>query len=143
LQNEAYIPLANTLQPYHGEISENIKAALTTYADAFGDKVDRIVVFLKAQKAEAEIAEREAERFQSRHKAAEADAFLVMVSRNLQKLRGQLNMISLQTNSTASPVVQDTAHIPASFYRARIDLTWPEWLEISKHFRRDAFGTDW
>src|SRR5919109_666189 len=55
----------------NGEISESIKSALATYADAFGYKVDRIADYVKAQKAEAEIAQREAERFQNRHKAAE------------------------------------------------------------------------
>jgi hypothetical protein len=53
-----------------------------------------------------------------------------MLSRRVQKLRGQLNTISLHANSTPSLVVQDTDHIPASFYRARIELTWPEWFEI-------------
>ena len=37
----------------NGEISEEIKIALATYADAFGYKVDRIANYLKAQKAEA------------------------------------------------------------------------------------------
>ncbi len=121
----------------NGEISENVKTALATYADAFGYKVDRIADYLKAQKAEAEIAQREAERFHSRYKAAEnrekrLKQMLVwfMGSRNLQKLRGQMNTISLQVNSTPSLVVQDIAHIPASFYRARIDITWAEWVEI-------------
>src|SRR5204863_5858600 len=52
----------------NGELSEPIKEALVTYAEAFGHKVDRIANFLKAQKAEAEIAQREGERFQARHK---------------------------------------------------------------------------
>src|SRR5512146_1896714 len=55
----------------NGEISEELKNALATYAEAFGYKVDRIADYLKAQKAEAELAQLEAERFQSRHKAAE------------------------------------------------------------------------
>src|SRR5215467_3399280 len=55
----------------NGEISDGIKSALATYAEAFGYKVDRIADFLKAQRAESEIAQREAERFQNRHKAAE------------------------------------------------------------------------
>ena len=121
----------------NGETSESIQSALATYADAFGHKVDRIADYLKAQKAEAEIAQREAERFQNRHKFAEnrekrLKQMLVwfMLSRWVQKLRGQSNTISLQANSTPSLVVQDTSHVPASFYRARIDLPWPEWLEI-------------
>jgi len=33
----------------NGEISEDIKTALATYAEAFGYKVDRIANYLKAQ----------------------------------------------------------------------------------------------
>jgi hypothetical protein len=121
----------------NGEVSDAIKSALATYAEAFGYKVDRIADFLKAQRAEAEIAQREAERFHNRHKAAEnrekrLKQLLVwfMLSRNVPKLRGEFNTISLQANSTPSLVIQDASHIPASFYRARVDLTWPEWIEI-------------
>jgi len=120
-----------------GEISDGIKSALATYAEAFGYKVDRIADFLKAQRAESEIAKREAERFHNRHKAAEnrekrLKGLLAwfMLSRNVPKLRGEFNTISLQANSTPSLVIQDVAQIPASFYRARIELSWPEWMEI-------------
>ena len=111
----------------NGELSESIKEVLVTYAGVFGYKVDRIADFLKAQKAEAEIAQRESERFQVRHKAAEnrekrLKQMLIwfMLTRNVQKLRGELNTISLQVNSTPSLVVNETTHIPASFYRARM-----------------------
>lgn len=121
----------------NGEISESIKTALATYAEAFGYKVDRIANYLKAQKAESELAQREAERFQARHKAAEnrekrLKQMLVwfMISRNTPKLRGALNTISLQANSAPSLVIQETTHIPVSFYRAKVELTWPEWREI-------------
>jgi hypothetical protein len=121
----------------NGELSESIKESLVTYADGFGYKVDRIADFLKAQKAEAEIAQREGERFHARHKAAEnrekrLKQMLVwfMMTRKVQKLRGELNTICLQTNSAPSLVVNETTHIPASFYRARVDITWPEWIEV-------------
>ena len=121
----------------NGEISDDIKTALATYAEAFGYKVDRIANYLKAQKAEAETAQREADRFQARYKAAEnrekrLKQMLVwfMISRNTQKLRGALNTISLQANSVPSLVIQETTHIPDSFYRAKVELTWPEWREI-------------
>src|SRR5258708_4317415 len=120
-----------------GEISEDIKTALATYAEAFGYKVDRIANYLKAQKAEAELAQREAECFQARHKAAEnrekrLKQMLVwfMISRSTPKLRGSLNTISLQANSAPSLAIQETTHIPDSFYRAKVELTWPEWREI-------------
>lgn len=121
----------------NGEISEELKTALATYAEAFGYKVDRIADYLKAQKAEAEMAHREAERFQARHKAAEnrekrLKQMLVwfMTTRNVQKLRGAFNTISLQANSVPSLVIHDTTHVPESFYRARVELSWPEWREI-------------
>jgi len=121
----------------NGEISESIKTALATYAEAFGYNVDRIANYLKAQKAESELAQREAERFQARHKAAEnrekrLKQMLVwfMISRNTPKLRGALNTISLQANSAPSLVIRETTHIPASFYRAKVELAWPEWREI-------------
>jgi hypothetical protein len=121
----------------NGEISEGTKTALATYAEAFGYKVDRIANYLKAQKAEAELAQREAERFQARHKAAEnrekrLKQMLVwfMISRSTPKLRGSLNTISLQANSAPSLTIQETTHIPDSFYRAKLELTWPEWREI-------------
>src|SRR6202165_3823989 len=101
----------------NGEISEGTKTALATYAEAFGYKVDRIANYLKAQKAEAEVAQREAERFQARYKAAEnrekrLKQMLVwlMISRNAQKLRGAMNTICLQANSVPSLVVHETAH---------------------------------
>lgn len=121
----------------NGEIPEDIKTALATYADAFGYKVDRIANYLKAQKAEAELAQREAERFQARYKAAEnrekrLKQMLVwfMISRGTPKLRGSLNTINLQANSASSLVIQETTHIPDSFYRAKVELPWPEWREI-------------
>ena len=121
----------------NGETTDSIKSALATYVEAFGLKVDRIADFLKAQRAEAEISQREAERFQNRHKAAEnrekrLKQMLVgfMLSRGVLKLRGELNTISLQANSTPSLSIQEVAQIPASFYRARVDLTWPEWAEV-------------
>ena len=100
----------------NGELPESIQAALATYAGAFGYKIDRVADFLKAQKAEAEIAQREAERFQARHKSAEnrekrLKQMLVwfMLSRNVQKLRGELNTICLQANSAPSLVIQEIA----------------------------------
>src|SRR5579863_1822841 len=97
----------------------------------------KLTDFLKAQKAEAEIAQREGERFQARYKAAEnrekrLKQMLVwfMLTRRVQKLRGDLNTICLQANSSPALVVNETTHIPASFYRARVDITWPEWVEI-------------
>jgi pSer/pThr/pTyr-binding forkhead associated (FHA) protein len=53
-----------------------------------------------------------------------------MISRSTAKLRGSLNTISLQANSAPSLTIQETTHIPDSFYRAKVELAWPEWREI-------------
>ena len=62
-----------------------------------------------------------------------------MLTRNVQKLRGELNTICLQANSAPSLVVNETKHIPASFYRARIDITWPEWIEVIEALPQGPF----
>ena len=43
---------------------------------------------------------------------------------------GGAEAISLQANSAPSLTIQETTHIPDSFYRAKVELTWPEWREI-------------
>lgn len=120
-----------------GEISEAIKTALATYADAFEYKIDRIANYLKAQKAEAEIAQCEADRFYARYKAAEGREKRLkqmlawyMMTRNTRKLRGAMNTIGLQVNSTPSLVIQEFTHIPDSYYVARVEISWPEWREV-------------
>lgn len=139
--DESLAALVDAAEEYaeanNGDLSEPIKEALAAYAEAFGYKVDRIADFLKAQKAEAEISQREAERFQARSKAAEnrekrLKSMLVwfMLTRNLPKLLGERNTISLQANSVPSLVLEDTARIPDAFYRARVAITWPEWVEV-------------
>ena len=45
-------------------------------------------------------------------------------------MRGERNTIALQANSTGALTISDTTQIPATFYRARIELSWPEWVEI-------------
>ncbi len=121
----------------NGETSEEIKTALGTYVEAFGHKVDRIADYLKAQKAEADLARREAERLQARQRAAENREKRLkqmlawfMVSRSVRQLRGALNTISLQANSVPSLVIDAGACIPDGFYRARANLTWLEWSEV-------------
>ena len=121
----------------NGEITEELRNALVEYFEAFGYKVDRIANYIKAQKAEAETAGREAERLAARQKAAEnrekrLKSMLVyyMAARELRQLRGSLNTITLQNNSQPSLVVNDISRIAKAFYRAKVDLAWTEWEEV-------------
>lgn len=56
--------LSSKLKRTTAKSPDAIENALATYAEAFEYKIDRIANYLKAQKAEAEIAQREADRFQ-------------------------------------------------------------------------------
>ena len=51
-------------------------------------------------------------------------------ARELRRLRGSLNTITLQNSSQPSLVVNDVSRIPNTFYRAKVDLPWTEWDEI-------------
>jgi hypothetical protein len=57
-----------------------------------------------------------------------------------------MNTISLQANSVPSLAIQETTHIPDSFYRARVEVTWLEWREIVESLvpspLRDRLGED-
>ena len=54
----------------NGEVPEQLRAAIMEYFEAHLRKVDRIVGYVRAQDAEAQIAAREIERLQARQKAA-------------------------------------------------------------------------
>ena len=120
-----------------GELSEELKTALADYVAAFGEKVDRIANYLKAQENLADLARREAARLEARCKAAEnrvkgLKTFLCffMASRDLKRLQGLLNTITLASNSAETLVLDETAHVPNLFHKVCAEVTWNEWEEI-------------
>jgi len=121
----------------NGELSEELKAALADYVEAFGEKVDRIANYLKAQESFADLAKREAARLEARRKAAEnrvkgLKTFLCffMASHELKRLQGPLNTITLASNSAESLVLDETAHMPDTFHKVLAEVAWNEWEEI-------------
>jgi hypothetical protein len=121
----------------NGQLSEELQRALSTYVEAFGEKVDRIAQYLKAQDAEAEIAKREAARLQARQKSAEARAkslksFLCyfMESRQLRQLKGRLNTLTRAKNSCDSLVMHEGALVPPAFHRITVSFAWDEWKMV-------------
>jgi hypothetical protein len=93
-----------------------LRNALSEYVDAFGEKVDRIANYIKAQEASAEAAKKEAYRLKARRKSAEnrvktCKSFLCwfMTCRSLKHLKGRLNTITLASNSVESLVFDDCA----------------------------------
>jgi hypothetical protein len=120
-----------------GELSEELKTALADYVEAFGEKVDRIASYLKAQEAFADLAKREATRLESRRRAAESRAkslknFLCfyMGSRGLKRLGGRLNTITLASNSVDTLLLDEAAQPPDTFYNIGLEVSWDEWRQI-------------
>jgi len=120
-----------------GELSEELKTALADYVEAFGEKVDRIANYLKAQENLADLARREAARLEARRKAAEnrvrgLKTFLCffMASRDLKRLQGPLNTITLASNSAETLVLDEETNVSDIFHKVSAEVTWNEWEEI-------------
>ena len=118
-----------------GEIPEELQAALGEYIEAFGEKVDRIAGYLKAQDAFAELAKKEEERLRARRNAAENRArrlknFLCfwMTSRECRQLKGRLNTITLAKNSVDTLTIDDGAAVPDRYHKVTVPICWDEWV---------------
>lgn len=122
-----------------GLISEDLRNALAEYLGAFGEKVDRIANYIKAQEGVAELARKEANRLEARRKAAEnrvktVKAFLCwfMECRSLKHLKGRLNTITLANNSVESLVLDDGVQPPPTFQNVALAMTWGEWQDVQR-----------
>lgn len=124
-------------QAAEGEISDDLRTALSEYVDAFGEKVDRIANYIKAQESLAEAARIEAGRLESRRKTAEnrikaCKGFLCwfMTVRSLKHLKGLLNTFTLTNNSLESLVVDESAVVLPQFQSVTLTLSWLEWKQV-------------
>jgi len=117
-----------------GDIPEELQAALGEYVEAFGEKVDRIAGYLKAQDAFAALAKKEEKRLRTRRNAAEnrvkrLKSFLCfwMAARECNRLKGRLNTITLANNSLDTLVIADGASIPDRYHRVTVQIGWDDW----------------
>jgi hypothetical protein len=124
----------------NGEIPEELRQALLDYCEAFGAKVDKIANYIKSQEFEARNARIEIDRLQCRQAAAENKVERLMgllkyfmESRDLQKMKGRLNTISLRKNSQDSLVVDSADKVPPEYCRVSITLPVPELEELLRH----------
>ncbi len=120
-----------------GDLSEHLRAALADYVEAFGEKVDRIANYLKAQESFAELAKREEERLYLRRKSAEncvkgLKSFLSfwMLSKGLKHLKGRLNTIALSKNSGDTLIVDEQASIPGRYHKVTVQMSCDEWAIV-------------
>ena len=118
-----------------GEIPEELQVALGEYIEAFGEKVDRIAGYLKAQDAFAELAKKEEKRLRARRNAAEnrvkrLKTFLCfwMAARERKQLKGRLNTITLASNSLDTLVIEDGAAIPDRYHKVTVQIGWDDWM---------------
>jgi hypothetical protein len=94
----------------NGQLPEQLKATIMEYFEAHFRKIDRIAAYIRTQDAEAQIAGREIERLQARQQAAKNRGARIrimlcyfMTSRGIQRLKGELNTITRQDNSSCAP----------------------------------------
>ena len=120
-----------------GELSGQLRTALADYVEAFGEKVDRIANYLKAQESFAELARREEERLSARRKSAENRAkglksFLSfwLLSRGFKQLKGRLNTITLSKNSVDTLTIEGDAVIPDRFHKVTVQMSWDDWAIV-------------
>jgi hypothetical protein len=120
-----------------GELSEQLKTALADYVEAFGEKVDRIANYLKAQESFAQLAKQEEERLHTRRSSAEKrvkglKSFLSfwMLSRGLKHLKGRLNTIALSKNSVDTLIIDEQTSIPDQYHKVTVQMSWDNWAIV-------------
>jgi hypothetical protein len=126
-----------TEQAAEGEISDELRMALSEYVDALGEKVDRIANYIKAQEAFAEAAKKEASRLETRRRSADnrvktCKGFVswFMTCRSLKHLRGRMNTFAMANNSVDSLVIDDANVISAAFQSITLVLPWSDWQQL-------------
>ena len=121
----------------HGEIPQELREEINDYLESFRTKVDRIAGYWRWQESIARICGEEAERLSVRKRAAEARVnrlknmlLAFMMSRNFKKLEGEKAAIGLQSNGTASLVIDDPLQVGECFFEKTLRFTKTELQEI-------------
>ena len=134
-----------TEQAAEGEISDELRTALAQYLEAFGEKVDRVANYIKAQQHFAEAARKEASRLEARRKSAEnrikaCKEFLCwfMTCRSLKHLKGRLNTFTLAKNSVESLVLDESVPVSPMFHAVTLRMSWADWQELLAALPLDA-----
>lgn len=130
-----------------GELSEQLKTALADYVEAFGEKVDRIANYLKAQESFAQLAKQEEERLHTRRSSAEKrvkglKSFLSfwMLSCGLKHLKGHLNTVTLSKKSVDTLIVEEQAEIPDRYHTITVQMSWDEWAIVLSCLGNNPLG---
>ena len=130
--DDRLIELMDTVEEHQEQeiqISQEVAAEIDAYLEAYRQKVDRMVGFLRWQEAIAGICGKEAERLSARKKAADNRVnrlkgllLVFMTSRGIRKLEGERSSIRMQTNGQASLVIDDPLQIAESYYEKSLRI---------------------
>lgn len=119
------------------EVPQELAQEINEYLEAFRGKVDRIAGYWRWQESIAEICTREAERQDSRAKAATGRVdrlkgmlLAFMLPRDLKKLEGEKASIGLQRNGNASLVIDDPLQVGEEFFENSLRFTRTELREL-------------
>jgi hypothetical protein len=128
----------------NGEVPPELQQAILSYCEAFGEKVDNIARYIRAQEAVMAIAKTEAERYALRKARAEnvverlkALLKFFMDSRNIRSMKGRLHTIALRKNSHAALVFTELNWLPPEYRRVSLTLNCAEILELLAHLPVD------
>ena len=120
-----------------GDLPQELREEINDYLEAFRTKVDRIAGYWRWQESIGRICGDEADRLSVRKRAAERrvnrlkDMLLAfMMSRNFKKLDGEKAAIGLQSNGTASLVIDDPLQVGECFFEKTLRFTKTELQEI-------------
>jgi hypothetical protein len=132
MESAAEVAAAN-----NGEIPGELRDAVLDYCEAFGQKVDNIANYIKSLENDVRSAAAEVERLQSRRSAAENRIERLkgllkyfMETRNLLRMKGHLNTISLRRNSQDSLIVDRPDLIPPEYWRVTFTVGLTELKEL-------------
>ena len=124
--DDRLIELMDTVEEHQEQgiqIPQEVAMEIDAYLEAYRQKVDRIVGFLRWQETIAGICGKEAERLSARKKAADnrvnrLKGFLLafMTARGIRKLEGERSSIGMQANGQASLAIDDPLRIAESYY---------------------------
>jgi hypothetical protein len=121
-----------------GEPPQELLQEINEYMEAFRGKVDRIAGYWRWQESIAEICRREAERLDSRAKAATGRVerlkgmlLAFMLPRDLKKLDGEKASIGIQRNGTASLAIDDPLQIEDAFFETSLRFNKSELRDVA------------
>lgn len=127
-----------------GAIPEDLRERFSKFCEAFGEKVDRIGRFLRAQESKADFARKEAQRLFERVRSAENKVrstkemlLFFMGVRAVTKIEGRTFTLRAQNNSQDTLKVDDPEALPMALRKVRLTINGILFAQLLKVLAED------